>query len=187
MQRRSILEGIQIAALGALVGMLCIAGLTAALAFPTMKRLDPALPGFPALRSEHWSLAAGYIAHPVLSVAIWGQLVLVTIAFLAAITGAGDRGWIRVGTRTCIMAVLFLGVMQAALLQNSMNPALESYRAAAASGDSVKARQSKAAFDAVHPGATRYMTASLVCALAGVGFAIVDGRRVRRPETRGTP
>jgi hypothetical protein len=187
MQPRSIFEGIQIAALGALAGTLCIAGLTAAIAFPAMKRLDPALPGIPVLRSEHWSLAAGYLAHPVLSVAIWAQVSLAAIALAAAILGAGNRGWTRVGTRTCVIAVLFLGVMQAALLLNTMNPALESYREAAAAGDTVNAKKSKAAFDAVHPAATRYMTASLVCAVVGVGFAILDGRRARRGETVGEP
>ncbi|MBL8747250.1 MAG: hypothetical protein JNK58_12955 [Phycisphaerae bacterium] len=177
MGRLTIAEGVHIASLGLWIGTLVMAGLTAAIAFPTMKRLDPSLPGFPAAAAgDHWSIAAGHIANPVLTVGVCTQAVLAVLAIVTLFRAAGARGWQTYARRACVVLASVLAMLLFALVVGKMRPAIAEYWHAAQAGDAAAARERKAHFDAMHPSSSRLMGATVALASVALVLAIVDRR-----------
>ena len=68
MTSRPFASRLVLAAIALWLGVLLVSGLTAAVAFPTMKPLAPQLPDYAAV-SDHWKITAGAIANRVFTVA----------------------------------------------------------------------------------------------------------------------
>ena len=89
-------------------------GATAAIAFPTMKCLNPTLPGFEAI-GDHWSIAGGHIAQPLFAFIVPAGLALCVVSLLLALTVARGlpKGW---GVGILGVGVLVLAVSIAAFV-----------------------------------------------------------------------
>lgn len=159
--------------LGAWAGSLGMAALTAAIAFPAMKRLSPTLPAFQTPVEHHWSIAAGHIAHPVLTIAVWAQAVFGFGALLVL------RGATREPTRgarllrASVIGACALSLASITLVQGWMTPPLKEYWSAATDGRVEEAARAKQAFDALHPWSSRLLSGTLVLVLVSAGLACV--------------
>lgn len=172
------ISAVHFASLGLWLGALGMAGVTAAVLFPTMRELDPVLPAFGAYTGAHWSLAAGHGAAKVFAVSEFvqwaaGGLALATlvVSFLArkrAGIGIGVPGAIRAGM---IAVAVGLTLYQAAVLGPRMDRNMHAYWDAARAGESETALAHKAAFDADHPRASRVLTQTF----SAVAIALVIG------------
>ena len=87
------LETVHLAALGVWFGALVTVSATAALAFPTMKRLQPALPGFRIDLADHPQIAAGHVMNPAfMGVMVGGAVCSLLVALGWPSFGAWRRG-----------------------------------------------------------------------------------------------
>ena len=171
---RRIGETIHLTALGVWLGALIMTGAAAAITFPMMRDLDPALGAYPDYTGEHWSLGAGVIADRIFLVCDIVQFVCAFLAF--ATLGWGLLAWIKrsiagvvrtiaVGLAMAMVSYwLFIFTMQ-------LDVHLDAYWAAAAAGDNEGAATAKSAFDAMHPLATKLMGAQAALVLV----ALVSG------------
>lgn len=179
------------AVLGLWAGSLAMAALTAAVAFPTMKRLDPSLPAYQAMPEGHWSIAAGHVANQVLTAAVWGQVVFAAgalLSFAASGRAGSPRGAVlRAAHGLLVLVAAVLVAFHASSLQPRMQQNVRAYWAAAEAGRTDEALGHKNAFDADHPLASRVMGATLVLVLASMGIVVVRGVGPgARPEAAGS-
>lgn len=167
-------ETVHLTALGVWAGALFGAGVAAAVAFPTMKGLDPTLGAYPNYTGEHWMLAAGRVAARVFLITDLTQFVcafLAVVGFVVA-TVAGDkaRSWLKF-FRAGALGVAFLLVSYHLLIQGPrMDRDLRAYWDAAAAGDNATAKAHQDAFAAQHGGASRVMTATFGATLVTLGL-----------------
>lgn len=177
-------ETLHLTALGVWAGALFGAGVAAAVAFPTMRDLEPVLGAYPAYTGEHWMLAAGRVAARVFVITDIAQFAcaLLAIAGFALATWAGDRrrSWLRF-FRAAALGAAFLLVSYHLLIQAPrMDRDLRAYWDAAAAGDNDAALIHQEAFSRQHPNASRTMTATFVATLASLGlgaWSLADGRK----------
>lgn len=131
-------------------------GVTAAIMFPLMRELDPALPAFSAYSGSHADLGAGQIMARVFfacDAIQLGAAVLATLTFAIVLTlFARGPGKALLGVRLALLLVL-LAVLGYYLfvLTPPMNQSLRAYWEAARAGDTGAASVHKADFDAAHP------------------------------------
>ncbi len=179
-------ETLHLTAVGVWCGALFGAGVAAAVAFPTMRNLDPTLAAYPEYTGEHWMLAAGRVAARVFVITDIAQFVcafLAVVGFMLA-TFAGDRtrSWLRF-FRAAALGAAFLLVSYHLLIQGPrMDRDLRAYWDAAASGDNDAAVIRQEAFSRQHPGASRIMTATFIATLATLGlgaWSLAGGRKDR--------
>lgn len=179
-------ETLHLTAIGVWCGALFGAGVAAAVAFPTMRNLDPTLAAYPEYTGEHWMLAAGRVAARVFVITDIAQFVcafLAVVGFMLA-TFAGDRtrSWLRF-FRAAALGAAFLLVSYHLLIQAPrMDRDLRAYWDAAASGDNDAALIHQEAFSRQHPGASRTMTATFIATLATLGlgaWSLAGGRKDR--------
>ncbi len=176
-------ETVHLTALGVWAGALFGAGVAAAVAFPTMKGLDPTLGAYPDYTGEHWVLAAGRVAARVFLIADITQFVCAFLAVggfvLAAVAGDRVRSWLKF-FRAGALGVAFLLVSYHLLIQGPrMDRDLRAYWDAAASGDNATARVHQDAFAARHGGASRIMGATFVATMLTLGlgaWSLAGGR-----------
>lgn len=143
-------------------------GVTAAVAFPTMKGLAPTLPAYAQYPQAHWPIAAGAVARRVFDISAYAQVVCAVLALSA--------GGLRVvlGPRRPIARVVWTLLAAAclvwwlAVLTPRMNRTLDTFWEAARTGDTTLAADAKAAFDADHPLASRAISGAAFFALLGV-------------------
>lgn len=166
---------IQSALLGMWIALLLTSGTTAAIAFPAMKRLEPALTGFPgAATSDHWSITAGHIANPVITIAMWAQVGLAAGVLATLWADRRRAGWIprlralSIGLATALLLALVV------LVARSMGPAIRGYWDAAQRGDTAAAAAFKEEFDSYHPTSSRLMTGILIMTTAGLALALAQ-------------
>jgi hypothetical protein len=126
----------------------------AAVAFPIMKALNPALPGFEAVQ-DHWKIAAGQVANRVFAISTWVQvgcaLLCVPGAWVAARSPRGVLAALRLVAMSAAAGAL---AYQAGVLGPRMRGNLDEFMAAARRADPA-AHSHRAAFDADHPAASR--------------------------------
>ena len=179
-------ETLHLTAIGVWCGALFGAGVAAAVAFPTMRNLDPTLAAYPEYTGEHWMLAAGRVAARVFVITDIAQFVcafLAVVGFMLA-TFAGDRtrSWLRF-FRAAALGAAFLLVSYHLLIQAPrMDRDLRAYWDAAASGDNDAALIHQEAFSRQHPNASRTMTATFIATLATLGlgaWSLAGGRKDR--------
>lgn len=174
------------AALGLWLGALGMTGVIAGIAFPEMRALEPALPGFAAYAGEHWPIAAGRVMNRA-----FGALLLVQVAACSTAAAALGVAWACGSARgrrwavhgVVLSALVGLLVWQAAT-QRAMGAELRAYWAAAEAGENERAAELRAGFDAMHRRAEAGMKATAGGLAVGVGtlvFASAAGRRRREP------
>lgn len=185
---RRLLESLHLAAVSLWLGALVLAGATAAIAFPTMSRLDPRLPEFAAYPGPHHRIAAGQVMQRVFLVT---DLVQVGAVFVAgvALSVLILRGHVAL-TRpmTVVRAALLLGVLgllgyKLFVLDPRMSLSLRAFWSAAAEGRLEDAEAARRAFDADHPRASAVLSvlAGGVLALIVCGIrALATGAEERR-------
>lgn len=157
-------ESVHLVALSLWLGALLAVGGIAAVAFPTMKALAPALPGFKVPMADHWSIAAGHVMNPAFFAAMIGGIVLGPVSLAA---------WGSMGGVRRVLALAAVGLAAAALLGLGlpMRGHLDAYWGAARAGEMESAAAAKERFDALHPWSSRALAAQ-----AGlVGTCIVLG------------
>lgn len=162
-----------IALLSLWLGGLVVLGATAAVAFPTMKRLDPSLPGFEAV-GDHWSIAAGHIFQPIFGVATIGALVLAGAAVLVAFPAV--RGMRPVYRKNIVGWMFVLAVVSGVsmAIAGRMSRDWHAFVDAAKAGDAAVAQTHRTKFERMHPvasgvlkGQTLGTAAVLVLVVAG--------------------
>ncbi len=181
-------ETVHLTSLGMWTGALFGAGVAAAVAFPTMKSLDPTLGAYPDYSGEHWMLGAGRVAARVFLIADITQFACALLAVggfvLAVVTGDRARSWLKF-FRAGALGVAFLLVSYHLLIQGPrMDRDLRAYWDAAASGDNATAKVHQDAFAAQHGGASRIMTATFAATLLtlGLGAWSLTGTTANRSE-----
>jgi len=180
-----LVEAVHVTALGVWLGALVMAGITAAIVFPTMRALEPDLPNYAGYKGSHADLAAGMVQNKVFFAADViqfgaGLLSLATIIGLIAFLGLPLRR-ISTGVRLVgLGAALGLASFWLMVLAPRMQTETQAYWRAAEAGDTAAAQTHRAAFEEDHPVAANIMTAtalSVLVALGGGAFSAAGGRR----------
>lgn len=186
-------ETVHLTALGVWSGALFGAGVAAAVAFPTMRGLEPTLAAYPDYTGEHWMLAAGRVAARVFLVTDGVQFVCALLAIggfaLAVATGPKIRSWLRF-LRATALGIAFLLVSFHLLIQGPrMDRDLRAYWDAAAAGDNATAATHQQAFSDQHPTASRIMTGTFVATLATMALGVwsVSGSGAAGRKDEATP
>jgi len=169
-------SALHFASLGVWLGALGMAGVTAAVLFPTMRELDPTLPAFASYTEPQWAIAAGHAAARVFAISevvqwVTGGLALGSLIFaLWRRARAGFRVGPAGGIRVALVVVaVTLTCYQALVLGPRMDRNMHAYWNAARAGEVAAALEHKRAFDADHPRASRAMSqtfAAIALALA---------------------
>lgn len=174
---------------GIVFGVLAMTAVVAAVTFPRMKSLNPTIPGYEGYRGAHWSLAAGWIAEGVFDIGflIAGVAVagcIAAVLSLAVVRGRRGMPIVRLGL-TLVVAALFC--THVGWLQRRMDVAAEEYREAAARGENDAAVEAKSRFDAMHPMASKLISAAALAGLAlfGVSAWQAGARREEGDHTDG--
>lgn len=156
-----------------------MAGLTAAVSFPTLRDLEPQLEPYAGYEGDHWPIAAGAVANNVFLIADAVQLILamITAATLGYLAFRGDLGGRFIG----IVRLLALGVallafgFQLFYLRPKMDVDLAMYWDAAKQADTERAESHRQAYNDRHPTVSNLMgataLASLTLSLAGAWAA----------------
>lgn len=178
--------------LGLWIGSLGMAALTAAVAFPMMKQLNPILPNYANMPEFHWSIAAGHVANQVLTVAIWAQTAFAAVALLTFASSrpvfmSGSTRWLWISRGLLLLSAGMLVAFQSAVLAPRMDRHVRNYWAAAEAGRIDEARVSKASFDADHPTASRVLSTILVLVATGAVLGCIQGMTGSRPEHEARP
>ena len=158
---------------GIVFGVLAMTAVVAAVTFPRMKSLDPTLVGYASYDGAHWSLAAGWIAEGVFDIGflVAGVALAGCIAAVLGLTfvrGRTGMPIVRLGL-TLVVAALFC--THVGWLQRRMDVAATEYRDAAARGENPAAAEAKARFDAMHPTASRLISAATLAGLVLFGVS----------------
>lgn len=164
---RVIIETVNALALGLWAGALAMVGVAAAVTFPAMKRLDPALPDFAAYEGEHWKLAAGTVMNPlfgVVSMVGTFSLAIVSVAFAILmfrkmVTPRSKSFHLRFWLWLALVALT--GYVDRALW-SPMNDLFQEHHALALAGNNAESARVMQGFDALHGLASPLMGAQLV-------------------------
>lgn len=163
-----------------------MAAATAAVAFPTMRDLEPRLEPFASYGGDHWPIAAGKIANRVFMIADAAQLVLAMLAAagLAYLAFRDRLGGRLLGISRLLLLATALGLFgyQLFFLRPEMDVELRSYWDAARAGQTELAEASRAAFNDRHPTASNLMAAT---ALAALGLSVTGAWGGTRPSMPG--
>lgn len=156
------------------------AGAMAALAFPTLRELDPSVPAYQLYEGPHWSLAAGVLAERGFRLSDRVQVVCAVLALLLAwcLPRDGSRTAGRLAVACLALATGGL-VYQLGLLRPRMDEHVVAYRVEAREGRAEDAARHKAAFDALHPSASRALSFTALAvagAIVCVAYAGMPGR-----------
>lgn len=156
---RAICQGVHLASVSLWLGATVMTGVAAAIAFPTMKGLDPALPDFAAYPTDHWMIAAGAVMNKVFAVLDYASVALAVVAAQALVIAAMPCG-LRLSAPSSIVRLLALAVAVGALgyslfmLRPEMNAHLLEFHSHAMAGRLAEADAARSAFDALHPPAS---------------------------------
>ncbi|MFN7020224.1 MAG: hypothetical protein ACK4WH_02710 [Phycisphaerales bacterium] len=176
---RAWLETIHHLALALWLGVIVAAGAFAAIVFPTMKSLEPALPGFAGYSGPHWRIAGGKLGQQIflLTDIVQFACVVVTVATLLCLfvtLGASPQrrrpaAWFR----TLGLSLAFASAAgQILIVGPQMNGALKNFWAAAGAGNAELAAIHQGAFDQLHPIASWLLAGSAVGLLAALTAGI---------------
>lgn len=174
---RRLLELCHLAPLGIWCGMLLLAGFTAATTFPTVKALNPALPGLEGYSGEQWKLVAGRVMDPVFGAVTWAGAVIALWLALSLFVMLGLCGLSlarRVNAVRGIVVGLLLGLAgyDALVLRPQMTSELRAHWEAVDAGDYELSAQHQAAFEELHPRASFVLQAEAVIGVLALGLGI---------------
>ncbi|MBX3353099.1 MAG: hypothetical protein KF684_09190 [Phycisphaeraceae bacterium] len=178
------LNAAHLVALALVAGMIATTGLTAAIAFPTMRDLQPTLGIYPDFGGEHAPLAAGTVMQKVFRLAGAAQFFLIgaaSVTLTLAGTIANPHGGLaraRVWQVRTLITLAVLGTLFAQnTVQRGMNRSLAAYHAAASAGDDAQAQEFRQRFADRHPTTSRLLTAALLLSVAGLAMGVWDAGR----------
>lgn len=182
------IDTLHAAAAGMWIGSVGMVGTLAAIAFPTMKKLNPTVPEFAAV-GDHWKIAAGTVANKMFVVADSVSLAcclicLATLGLGLAIRVKRGRDHARSALwifRTLAMTVA-AGCLayQLFILAPRMAENIHTFWDAARAGDVPKANAAQAAFDADHPTASNVIFAMFGAAIALLIGAVIESKGEQR-------
>jgi hypothetical protein len=160
--------------LSLLAGATLAVGGAAAVAFPTMKALDPALGVYAAWPDPHWPIAAGAVANRLFRLLDWVALVVAAVALVSVVASLrGSRRSVR-GV-VCAIAVAGLTTIVGAnwaWLRPTMHGHLQTYWEGARAGSIEPARAAREAFDRLHPVASWMLMAQVGLSLVGAAASV---------------
>ena len=139
--------------LSAWFGCLAMTGIVAMIAFPTLRDLNPALPGYSSYAGEHWSIAAGHVMRKVFLVNDAVQLVALVgcsliMGLQVTVMGQRRERGANVLRGICLFALMCSTAYYLLALSTRMDANLLEYWARAATG--ADGAGFKAAFDKDH-------------------------------------
>jgi hypothetical protein len=171
------------------VSAVVTAGVSAAMAFPTMHEYHVEVPRFAAFpASEHWSIAAGLLMERMFFVTDIAQLLAGVLVLLGLGAGYALGGRLlkrpaEVLRTACVLGVIAVVAYRALALAPEMNRTLHQYWDAAQAGSTEVALERREAFQSMHPTASRLYGVSLVLLLGAAvttAWAPPDRSDVRR-------
>lgn len=175
---------VHVVALALWLGSVVGAGLAAAIIFPTVKSLDPALPAYSTYQDDHWMLLAGKVAARIFVATDMIQIAAGGLALLAAgaVLVCGRAPWRRLTTLAWLAALAgATGVLafQLLVLRPRMDANLHEYWRFAESGQTPQAETAREAFSVEHPLASNLMSATALLTLGALVMSVVatDFRR----------
>ncbi len=144
---------------------LLAAGLSAALIFSQMKKLQPSLPAYAAYTGEHWKIAGGMVANKVFVIVDYVQLscAILAILTLGLTLLAANQAVPKYRPALAGVRILFLSIAcalfcyQLFILAPRMAVHLNDFWVAAKDGKMAIADAEQAAFDADHPTASNVL------------------------------
>lgn len=182
-------QAVHVVALALWLGSVVSAGLGAAIIFPTMRGLDPRLPGYGGYTGEHWMLAAGKIAARIFAATDVAQVVAALVAAVSAV-GLVRSGWVRArsvaGGGWVLGLVGAVGVLaySTGVLRRRMDANLLEYWAAALAGENEAAEAARLAFGAEHPLASNLMAGTALLVLAALVCGVLAAGNGKRGAER---
>lgn len=178
------LDTIHAAAAGIWIGGVGMVGTLAAIAFPTMKKLNPTVPEYAAV-GDHWKIAAGSVANKMFVVADSVSLVCCLLCFATL----GLSLFVRVKrgpqyARSALWMFRSLAMTVAAgclayqlfILAPRMAENIHIFWDAARAGDVPTATAAQAAFDADHPTASNVIFVMFASAMALLVGAVIESK-----------
>lgn len=174
-------------AMGLCTGVVVATGVAAAIAFPTMRDLNPTLPSLEGL-DDQWMLVAGQVMARVFSATAVVELLCLTIAAIAfvseiALSPRPRRGRSLAVRSVALLALVIVYAHNLGVLQPRMNTNFQNIFTSAEQGDLAGAKSARAAFGADHPAASRELGA--IAALSLVG-ALMSGWSIGHKDDRET-
>lgn len=153
---RAFCETVHLASLGIWLGFVLASGTAAAILFPTIKSLNPSLPGFQTYPRDHWLIAGGHVGQKIFMAVDIAQF---TFALLAGLTFAALIGFLglpkkRPATiiRACGLGfALAFAAGQVIILGPRMHHLMRNFWAAAQEGNITSADLFRAQFEQSHP------------------------------------
>lgn len=170
-----------------------MAGVSAAIVFPTTRALAPRLPAYEAFVGEHWKIAAGHVQQRIFLACDAGQLVCGGVAFLTLglmLIGVGvPRLDKRAATTVRVLATaaaLIVLCFHMLVLSPRMQRNLTAYWSNAEGGRQAEAEVAQAAFEVDHPTASRAFSLLAACVAASLVASVWGLARPMRPGDEGT-
>lgn len=188
MSNRRLWEALHITVLAFWLGALVLTAVAAFIVFPEMRRLDPSLPGYERYTGEHWSIAGGHIAGPLIDACTLVQSIAAALAAAtlglalraqARVSGRGERRRTWTFVRAAVIAVPILSLgYQALVLGPPMDRDLRLYWDAARAGENQAAAAHKAAFYENHTAGSALfaVNALAVCVALAAGMRSLAAR-----------
>lgn len=170
------LEIAHVACLSMWAGSLAMTAVTAAIAFPTMKELNPSLPAFAAYPEDHWVIAAGQIMERVFTASDFVQLALAALACALFVPIGLSRRLSRglLAARAVVLVALLVSLLEYTfVMRPQMTSDLMAFWAAAKTGDMEAANTARAAFDEAHPLASARLSVHLAGVLLAIALCLV--------------
>lgn len=167
-----------IALLGVWLGALLAVGAGAAIAFPTMKRLDPSLPGFDGV-DEHWKLAAGSIFQPMFIGALVVAIGAGVLASVLTILCVRHTSRARRLTLNILVLTATLSAAASLVVARGMRSDWLTFLDAVRAGDRAAASTARQAFDRRHPLSSNLLKSQAVIVLVTLIAAVSTGRSPR--------
>lgn len=185
-----LLNTIHIVALGIWTGGLLMTGIAAAILFPTIRALNPALPSYERFTEPHWAIAAGHVGRRIFLAADVVQMTAAGLTLLGVggliIAGRWPRHTIIGATRLALIgAALTLVCYQLIVLGGRMDTNLTGYWTAAREGHMDEALRLRAAFEADHPVASRVAAATALATLTALCLGAWQSTLVLGDRHRG--
>lgn len=162
MQKRWTLS---LALLAAVTGMLVATGATAAMAFPTVKKIGVLVPAWSS-DPQAWLLVAGLPMQKAFTLNDYAAAVGIVLVGLLVWPRSGERRTIATLATWLSLAVLVLVVISEFVLHHKMDSYLQEIQRANIAGLSAQAADGHEAFSKLHPYATQLMSARLLLLLA---------------------
>ncbi len=163
---RAICETVHLTALGIWLGAIALAGAAAAVAFPTMRELEPTLAPYAAFPGDHWPIAAGEMLFKVFQISDLVALVCVVLIagslIGAIVAGRLNINRLSVKLRIALSAAMVIIVAwNMFVLMPRMVYNVGEFWTAAKAGDTERAGEYRVLFNNDHP-TSRHVSETLM-------------------------